>query len=179
MRSCSGKFIWKSIQGSIAKRKSLRKLSLINCRESWCNRYFTYDALENLFIGLNERSNLEYLSLSGAEIEVQKNLDNLINYFIADHRALKEVNLSISPVGFQNGASHFMLSKLKKPNKRHGYVRDEDEWASLRPKLGICGLDKGNIISSSSFFRVDFEISLVSAEIKPEEDILWPIVLRL
>lgn len=88
------------------------------------------------------------------------------------------MNLSISPVGFQNGASYFMidrtfvLSKLKKPNKRHGYVRDEDEWASLRPKLGICGLDKGNIISSSSFFRVDFDISLVSAEIKPEEDIL-------
>ena len=87
------------------------------------------------------------------------------------------MNLSISPVGFQNGASYFMidrtfvLSKLKKPNKRHGYVRDEDEWASLRPKLGICGLDKGNInyyiISSSSFFRVDFDISLVSTEIKP------------
>ena len=184
MRSCSGKFIWKSIQGSIAKRKSLRKLTLHNCREDWRNRYSTYDAIEDLFIGLNERSNLEYLSLAGAEIQVQKNLDNLIDYFIADHRTLKEVNLSISPVGFQNGVySYFMIDRnfvllnLKKPNKRHGYVGEDDEWASLRPKLGIRGHYKGTIISSSSFFA--YISTFRTAEIQTEKEILWAIVSRL
>lgn len=80
---------------------NISKLSLINCHESWFNRYNNYDGIKSLFIGPNERSNLEYLSLASADIRLQKNLDALIDNFIADHRTLKEVDLSIRPLGFQ------------------------------------------------------------------------------
>ena len=93
-------------------------MSLIGCEESFENYYKRHDGIEKLFIGSNQKSNLEYLSLDGAAIRVQKHLDALID-FIADHRTLKEVNLSIL---------------LK--DKRLG---PDAEWAYLGPKPGIRG----------------------------------------
>ena len=108
-----------SNEGSVAKRKSLRKLSLMGCEESDGHNFYNRDdGIEKLFTSCDEKSNLEYLSLDGAAICVQKHLDALID-FIADHRTLKEVNLSI-------------LLKDKR-------LSADAEWAYLGPKPGIRG----------------------------------------
>ena len=60
---------------------------------------------------------MEYLSIAGAKIRAQKHLDALIENFIADHRTLKEVNLSIS--------------------LKDGRLGPDYKWASLGPKPGI------------------------------------------
>ena len=143
-------------------------MSLINCQESWFNRYNNYDGIKSLFIGPNERSNLEYLSLANADIRLQKNLDALIDNFIADHRTLKEVDLSIRPLGFQyddkiliQGSAGRDVPRPRRPdlikvkkllskagnlhkkhscNKKYSILDGSDEWASLKPKQGIRGL---------------------------------------
>ena len=90
---------------------------LIGCEESLSYRQFY--GIEKLFVGPNEKSNLEYLSLFGADIQVQKHLDDIIEHFIADHPKLKEVDLSIS--------------------LKDGRLGADDEWAFLESKSGIRG----------------------------------------